>query len=105
MGFHMDERKVKTFPPTSGERYAHLKENAEAFVQNMATMIAALERDGNADLATKLKVWCLMPWQSALKADSAGDLWPVCEACLLPIKVDSDRISSDACDFHKKCVG
>jgi hypothetical protein len=31
-------------PPTTEERYRHLRENAEAFVASMATMVAATWR-------------------------------------------------------------
>lgn len=91
--------------PTIEERYRHLRENAEAFITNMATMVEAAERDGDNDLASKLKVWALMPWQAAIRDDDSGDLWPVCEACGEPIKDDSDRVSGDAMDFHRSCVG
>lgn len=90
--------------PTLEEKYQHLRDNVEAFVDTMRTMVEAQERDGNEDLASKLKVWCLMPWEAALKADDAGDLWPVCEACMEPIKNEIDRVSGDACDFHRSCV-
>jgi hypothetical protein len=90
--------------PTLEEKYQHLRDNVEAFVESMRTMVAAQERDGDEDLASKLKVWCLMPWEAALKADESGDLWPVCEACLEPIKTEIDRVSGDACDFHRSCV-
>jgi hypothetical protein len=106
MGLHLDERKVHHLPPSSGERYAHLKENAEAFVETMRTMVAACERDGNEDLATKLRVWCLMPWEAALSADASGELWPLCEVCGQPIKAEADHLSSDdGCDLHRSCVG
>lgn len=105
MGLNLNEKKFHDLPPSSGERYAHLKENAEAFVESMSAMVAAAERDGNDDLATKLRVWCLMPWQAALRDDASGDLWPICEVCQRPIKVDSQHISSDdGCDFHSTCV-
>lgn len=96
--------------PTTEERYRHMRENAEAFVASMATLIASLERgDGEQVTAQRfarnLKVWCLMPWQAAINADDTGDLWPVCESCLKPIKNDAERVSGDACDFHRACVG
>ena len=90
--------------PTLQERYDYFKRNAEAFVQSMSTMVAAFQRDGDAETASRLKVWCLMPWQAALRDDASGDLWPVCEACLKPIKDEADRVSGDACDFHRACV-
>lgn len=99
--------KILTMPqePTTQERYKHLRENAECFVSSMKTMVESLERDGNKEWASRLKVWALMPWQAAIKCDDNGELWPVCEACLQPIKNEAERISGDACDFHKKCVG
>lgn len=90
--------------PTVDERYQHLHSNAAAFVENMRAMVAALKRDGDEDMATKLRVWCLMPWEAALRDDTSGDLWPVCEACGKPIKNEADRISGDAMDFHRSCL-
>lgn len=91
--------------PTAEERYRHMRDNAEAFVASMTTMVSALERDGKLDEATNLKVWCLMPWQAAIRDDDSGGLWPVCEVCSKPIKSEADRIFSDDCDFHRSCVG
>lgn len=92
--------------PTTEERYRHMRDNAEAFVENMESMVAKYEREGKEDMASKLKVWCLMPWQAALRDDASGDLWPICEICSKPIKSDADRLSSeDGCDFHRHCIG
>lgn len=91
--------------PTITERYVHLRENAEAFVETMRTMVAACEREGNKDLASKLRVWALMPWDAAIKADDTGDLWPTCEACGKPIKDEAERVSGGECDLHKTCIG
>jgi hypothetical protein len=91
--------------PTTEERYQHMRENAEAFVQGMQAMVTAAEERGDEDMASKLRVWCLMPWQAAIEADDAGDLWPICECCEKPIKDDAERVSGDACDFHKACLG
>lgn len=90
--------------PTIDERLKFYRENAEAFVQSMSTMVSAAERDGDTELAIKLKVWALMPWQAALRDDAADELWPTCEACGQPIKIEAERISSDACDFHRDCI-
>lgn len=90
--------------PTTVERYRHMRLNAEAFVENMRAMVAAAEREGDEDLATKLKVWCLMPWEAAIRDDDSGDLWPLCEVCSKPIKGEADHIASDECDFHRSCV-
>lgn len=90
--------------PTTAERYQHMRENAEAFVESMQTMVAAAQRDGDEELATKLKVWCLMPWEAAIHADDSGDLWSSCEVCGQPIKSDADHTSDGACDFHRSCI-
>lgn len=91
-------------PPTIQERYAHLRDNADAFVRSMSVMVDAAERDGDNDLAVKLKVWCLMPWEAALQDDDTGDLWFVCEACEQPIK-DGSEVSGVDCWLHRKCAG
>lgn len=91
--------------PTLGERYQHMRDNAEAFVENMASMVAKYESEGNEDMASKLKVWCLTPWQAAIRDDDSGRLWPICEICSKPIKDETERLSSeDGCDFHSACV-
>ncbi len=90
--------------PTIDEKYTHMRQNAEAFIDSMRTMVEVCERDGNDDLASKLRVWCLSPWEAAIKDDDTGDLWPTCEACGLPIKDDADRVSSEDCCFHQSCV-
>lgn len=96
---------VFAMPPTIQEKYQHMRDNADAFVQSMEAMIAAAKRDGNEDLASKLLVWCLLPWRGAIAADDAGDLWWTCEVCGLPIKDDNDRVhSDDGCQFHSACV-
>lgn len=90
--------------PTLDERYRHFRENAEAFVMSMETMVAALERDGKADEATNLKVWALMPWQAAIRDDDSGDLWPICEACQKPIKDEADIVDGgDGVLLHSVC--
>jgi hypothetical protein len=97
---------VRLIPePTVTERYAHLRENAEAFVESMKVMVRAAEREGDLDLATKLRVWCLMPWRSALADDASGDLWWTCEACEKPIKDGTEVATEDGCWLHKSCVG
>lgn len=97
--------EVIEMPPTTQERYRHFRENAEAFVQSMEAMIQACERDGNADLASKLTVWCLNPWQATLRDDDSGDLWFNCEACGKPIKDDVQMLwTDDGCTLHKACV-
>lgn len=97
---------VSALPPTLQERYTHMRDNAEAFVQSMETMVAAAKRDGDDDLASKLEVWCLNPWKAAIRDDDTGNLWPTCEVCSLPIKNDRDHIASDdGCAFHRACVG
>lgn len=90
--------------PTMQERYQHLRENAEAFVASMATMVAALERDGKAKQASELKVWALMPWQAALRDDDSGDLWWTCEACEKPIKDGTEVAAEDCCWLHLACA-
>lgn len=90
--------------PTIQERYEHFRHNAEAFVESMKTMVAACERDVNDDLASKLKVWALMPWEAALRDDDSGDLWFTCEVCGEPIKDDASTMSDDACWFHNGCL-
>lgn len=91
--------------PTIEEKYQHMRDNAEAFVESIGTMVAKAERDGDEDLACKLKVWALNPWQAAIRDDDSGDLWPICEVCQQPIKADAEHISSeDGCDFHRTCV-
>ena len=91
--------------PTLQERYNHLRENAEAFVQSMQSMVDALNRDGKSDQACELEVWALMPWKAAIAADDTGDLWLTCEVCSKPIKDDAECMSSDdGCHFHAACV-
>jgi hypothetical protein len=91
--------------PSIDERYLHLKENAEAFVQSMKAMVAAAETSGDDDLASKLRTWCLLPWEAALRDDASGELWFLCEACGKPIKDESKQISSkDGCWFHLSCA-
>lgn len=90
--------------PTTQERYQHLRENAEAFVRSMATMVAAAEREGDNELASKLKVWALMPWQAAIRDDDSGDLWWVCEACEKPIKDGTEVAAEDCCWLHLVCA-
>lgn len=90
--------------PTIEEKYQHMRTNAEAFVESMRVMVGVAERDGNEDLASKLKVWALSPWEAAIRDDDAGDLWPTCEACGEPIKNEADRISGEEHDFHRSCV-
>ena len=91
--------------PTIEEKYQHMRDNAEAFVESMKVMVAAAKRDGDEDLATKLQVWALNPWIAAICDDDSGDLWPVCEVCDQPIKDEAERIGSeDGCDFHRTCV-
>jgi len=91
--------------PTLQERYQHLRDNAEAFVTSIQTMVEACERDGKDDLASKLKVWCLMPWEAAIRCDDTGDLWCTCGVCGKPIKSEADRMGGEDCDFHRSCVG
>jgi hypothetical protein len=92
--------------PTMEEKYQHLRINAEAFVNTIRGMVASVEDKGDEDLASKLRVWCLMPWEAAIREDDSGDLWLTCEVCGEPIKDDNDLISSeDACHFHKQCIG
>lgn len=91
--------------PTIEEKYRHMRANAEAFVESMRVMVAKFERDGNEDMACNLRVWCLTPWEAAIRDDDSGDLWTTCEVCEKPIKDDADRLSSDeGCDFHRSCV-
>lgn len=95
---------VITPAPTIEEKYQCLRQNAEAFVESMRAMVAAYERDGNEDMASKLKVWALMPWEAAIRDDDSGDLWPTCEVCGQPIKSDADHVRGDDCEFHRSCV-
>jgi len=90
--------------PTTEERYRAMRDNAEAFVQSMAVMVAAAERDGDEDLASKLRVWALMPWEAAIRDDDSGDLWWTCEVCGEPIKDEANLVMSEDCQFHRKCV-
>lgn len=97
--------QIVAMPPTTEERYRHLRENAEAFVEGIKAMIAAAKRNDDTALASKLEVWCLNPWMAALRDDDTGDLWFTCEVCSLPIKQDADRLGSDdGCWFHRACV-
>lgn len=91
--------------PTTQERYQHLRENAEAFVLSMETMIDALRRNGKREQADQLNVWCLMPWRAAIRDDNTGDLWWVCEACEKPIKDGTEVAAEDCCWLHRACVG
>lgn len=95
---------VIAMPPTTQERYRHLRENAEAFVESMGLMVAAAERDGDDKLASQLKVWALMPWQAALRDDDSGDLWWTCEVCEQPIKDGTEVSGEDCCWFHMRCT-
>jgi len=89
---------------TIQEKYDHMRSNAEAFVESMRLMVDMAERQGDEDLASKIRVWALNPWEAAIRDDDSGDLWPTCEVCGAPIKGDADRISSeDGCDFHQSC--
>jgi hypothetical protein len=90
--------------PTLQERYDHFRKNAEAFVETLKTLVDHHERRGDEDMASKLRVTALMPWQAALDADKSGDLWPICEVCQLPIKDDEDYAASEDCCFHRQCV-
>lgn len=90
--------------PTTEDRYQHMRENAEAFVQSMQAMIASFEREGDEDMASRLKVWCLSPWQAAIAADDCGDLWTICVACGKPIKTDVEHVAAEDCSFHRACV-
>jgi hypothetical protein len=91
---------------TVQEKYDHMRANAEAFVESMRVMVAKAERDGDEDLARKLRVWSLNPWEAALRDDDSGDLWFTCEVCGQPIKDEAEQISSeDGCWFHQSCVG
>ena len=91
--------------PTLQERYDHFKDNAEAFVQSMTVLVNAAESRGDDDLASKLRVWALNPWEAALRDDASGDLWVTCEVCEKPIKDNSDCTSSeDGCWFHLSCT-
>jgi hypothetical protein len=90
--------------PTLEEKYQHLRTNAELFIRNMALSVKVAEDSGDLDLAVKLRVWCLSPWEAAVRDDDTGELWPTCEACGEPIKDDADRISSDDCCFHRSCI-
>lgn len=90
--------------PTFEERYRCLRSNAECFVDTMRTMVAALERDGKEDEATNLRVWALMPWEAAIRDDDTGDLWPTCEACGEPIKIEADHVDGGECDLHRQCI-
>lgn len=90
--------------PTIEEKYQHMRDNAEAFVESMRAMIGLAARKGDLELESQLRVWCLNPWEAALRDDDAGDLWPTCEACGEPIKTEADRVSSDECSFHRSCV-
>lgn len=96
--------EIIDMPPTTQERYKHFRENAEAFVESMRVMVAKLKRDGHAKQASELNVWCLMPWEATLRDDDSGELWFTCEACGKPIKDDAQRVSGDACDFHRACL-
>ena len=91
--------------PTTEEKYRHMRDNAEAFVESMRVMVAKFERDGNEDMACNLRVWCLTPWEAAIRDDDDGDLWPICEACGEPIKDQAELVGSDdGCDLHRSCV-
>ena len=87
---------------TTQERYQALRGDAEAFAATMRIMVAAAERDGNDDLASKLRVWALLPWEASLRTDDSGDLWPICEACGAPIK--GEVVSGGECDLHPACA-
>lgn len=91
--------------PTTEEKYQHLRINAEAFVNTMRGMVASVESKGDEDMASKLRVWCLMPWEAAIREDDSGDLWVTCEVCGKPIKDDAELASDeDAMHFHKACI-
>lgn len=90
--------------PTMQERYQHLRDNAEAFVKSMETMVGALQREGKTTEATNLRVWALMPWQAAIRDDDSGDLWWTCEACGEPIKDGTEVASEDCCWLHGSCA-
>jgi hypothetical protein len=91
--------------PTIEEKYQHMRTNAEAFANTMRAMVAVAEKDGNEDLASKLRVWCLTPWEAAIRDDDAGELWATCEVCGNPIKEDSELLSdADGVTFHKSCL-
>lgn len=91
-------------PPTIEEKYQHLRDNAEAFVASMKTMVTALERDGKTEEATNLRVWCLMPWQAAIRDDDSGELWTLCEACGGPIKNPDDAVAGEDFTLHRACA-
>jgi len=91
--------------PTTQERYEHLRKNAEAFVESLATMVAHLEAQGKDEEASHLRVWALMPWQAALRDDTSGDLWPTCESCGKPIKDEAELFHAEECDLHLGCLG
>lgn len=96
--------EITRMTPTIEEKYTHMRANADAFVESMRVMVAKFEREGNEDMACNLRVWCLNPWEAAVRDDESGDLWPTCEVCGDPIKNDIDRFSGDECDFHRSCV-
>lgn len=99
------DKQEKAMQPTLEEKYQHMRINALAFVNTMRRMVAVAEEKGNEDLSSKLKVWCLMPWEAALRADESGELWLSCEVCGKPIKDDGEMLSDeDANHFHKSCI-
>jgi hypothetical protein len=101
--FNSRKRKGKNMP-TIEEKYQHMRANAEAFVKSMRALVASAAARGDEDLESNLKVWCLMPWEAAIRDDDSGDLWSLCEACGEPIKNYADKISSEECDFHSDCI-
>jgi hypothetical protein len=92
--------------PTIEEKYRHMRENAEAFVESMRVSIAAAEKRGEEELASRLSVWALNPWEAAIRDDDSGDLWPTCEVCGESIKDEAQRIadSEEGCSFHRACL-
>ncbi|TAL43862.1 MAG: hypothetical protein EPN91_05760 [Salinibacterium sp.] len=91
--------------PTIEEKYQHMRDNAEAFVESMRASVAAAEQRGDEELASRLRVWALNPWEAALRDDDSGDLWPLCEVCGEPIKDDALRVADEeGCNFHHACA-
>lgn len=89
--------------PTFEERYRHLRDNAEAFIEN-AKVRAKIERDRKRYGAARAIDESIRSWQAAIDDDDSGHLWPTCEVCGKPIKNESEiRSNDDGCDFHAAC--
>lgn len=90
--------------PTFEERYRHLLDNAQAFIES-AKVRAKIERGRKRYGAARAIDESIRSWQAALDDDNSGNLWPTCEVCGEPIKDDAEHLSSDdGCYFHAKCV-